>query len=111
MKKIRKIKVRGKVIKVRECKNVFSKARGLMFKKNPKPLLFTFDKPTRQSIHSFFCDPFIAIWFNESGIIEEKIVRPFSLFVKPKKPFTFLVEIPLKNNNRNFWISDENRKI
>ena len=31
-----------------------------MFRKNSKPLLFIFEKPTRQSIHSLFCKPFLA---------------------------------------------------
>jgi len=98
--KTKKIKIKGKVIEVEICDNVFSKARGLMFRKNSRPLLFVFKKPTRQGIHSFFCKPFTAIWFNKNRVIEERIVEPFSLSVKPKKHFTELVEIPFGNNNK-----------
>jgi len=94
-KKIKKIKIKGKLIKVRICDNIFSRARGLMFRKNSLPLLFIFKKPAKRSIHSFFCEPFKAIWLNKNKIIEERIVKPFSLSVKPEKPFTELVEIPL----------------
>lgn len=98
--KIKRLKVKGKVLEVEECKDIFSKARGLMFRKQSKPLLFSFKKPTRQSIHSLFCQPSLAIWLHNGKIIEEKIVKPFSLFTKPKKSFTHLVEIPLNNNNK-----------
>lgn len=98
---IRKIKIKGKTLRVKECRSIFSKARGLMFRKKSKPLLFIFKKPTRQSIHSFFCPIFKAIWMKNGNIIEERIVRPFSLSVRPKKPFTHLVEMPLGDNNKN----------
>lgn len=101
MKKIRKIEIKGKIIEVEVCDNTFSRARGLMFRRKSKPLLFIFNEPARQSIHSFFCKPFRAIWLNKNKIIDEKIVKPFSLSVKPKEAFTHLVEIPLENNNRD----------
>ncbi len=107
---LKKIKVRGRIVEVEECRNVFSKARGLMFRKDNRALLFIFKRPTRQSIHSLFCKPFLAIWMKNSKIVDEKIVKPFSLSVKPKGSFTHLVEIPLRNDN-NPKISDENRKI
>jgi len=107
---IKKIKLKGKIIEAEVCDTIFSKARGLMFRKHSKPMLFVFKKPTRQSIHSFFCRPFKAIWLYKGKIIDEKIVQPFSFSVKPKNPFTELVEIPLSNNNK-LKISDENRKI
>ena len=87
-----KIKFKGKNLEVEEVKG-FSKFRGLMFKKKSKPLLFIFEKPTRQRIHSFFCRPFYAVWMRDGKIVEEKLVKPFSFSVRPKKPFTELVEI------------------
>lgn len=108
---MKKIKIKGKIIEVKECRSILSKARGLMFKKQSKPLLFVFNKPTKQSIHSFFCPAFIAIWLNKGKIIDEKVVKPFCFYIKPKEPFTHLVEIPLGNNNNDFGISDDNRKI
>jgi uncharacterized membrane protein (UPF0127 family) len=96
-----KIKIRGKIMEVEVCNNLLSRAKGLMFRKKSKPLLFVFKNAGRRSIHSFFCQPFKAIWMRERKIVEEKNVRPFSLSVKPKKPFTHLIEIPLEDNNKN----------
>jgi len=95
-----KIRINGKQIEAEECKTIFSKMRGLMFRKNPKPLLFEFRKPTRQPIHSFFCEPFRAVWLRKDKIIDDKIVNPFRIFVVPKKKFTTLVEMPLKNKRK-----------
>jgi len=79
---------------VRECLTVFSKARGLMFKKNSKPLLFVFKRPTKQPIHSFFCQPFIAIWFNNKRVVDVKLVKSKKILIKPKEKFDRLLEIP-----------------
>jgi len=72
---------------------------GLMFKrrKYAEPLIFEFSKDTRTSIHSLFVFfPFKVIWFDkEENIVEERIVKPFSLFIRPKKPFRRFIEIPL----------------
>jgi len=70
---------------------------GLMFRtRKTRPLLFEFSRDTRIAIHSFFVFfPFKAIWMDEKGkIIEQRIVRPFTFSVRPKKPFRKLLEIP-----------------
>jgi uncharacterized membrane protein (UPF0127 family) len=70
---------------------------GLMFRtRKTSPLLFEFKKDTKMAIHSFFVFfPFKAIWLDEKNrIIEQKLVRPFTFSVKPKKPFRKLIEIP-----------------
>ena len=70
---------------------------GLMFRsRKTKPLLFEFKNDVRLAIHSFFVFfPFQAIWLDENNrFIEQKTVRPFSLHVKPKKPFRKLIEVP-----------------
>jgi len=90
-----KISVKGKIIEAEICDTPLKRARGLMFRRSPGPLFFVFKKPTTQPIHSFFCRPFRAIWLNEGKIVEEKIVKPYRLSVKPKSPFTHLLEIPL----------------
>lgn len=95
---IKKIKIKGEMVEVEVCDTVLSKARGLMFRKKSRPLLFVFKKPGGRSIHSFFCQPFRAIWMMNGKIVEERVVRPFSLSVKPEKPFTHLVEMPLENH-------------
>ena len=96
----KKIKIRGKVYEAEVCDSIFSKFRGLMFRKSSKALLFKFKKPTRQPIHSFFCKPFRAIWLLNGRIIDDKIVKPFRIFVKPKSNFTEIVEIPLGAHNK-----------
>ena len=76
---------------------------GLMFKsENSDNLLFKFSKPARYSIHSFFVSfPFLAIWLNEENkVLEFKIVHPYKFSVKPKVPFTNLVEIPINRKNK-----------
>jgi|TARA_B100001971_G_C18100500_1_gene488558 uncharacterized membrane protein (UPF0127 family) len=87
---------------VKECKNFISQSTGLMFRKKSKPLLFIFKKPKKRTIHSFFCLPFIAIWFNEERIIGIKKVMPWNPLVKPKEKYDKLLEIPL--NNKNFLL-------
>jgi uncharacterized membrane protein (UPF0127 family) len=109
--KTKKIKVGGKVIEAEVCDTIFRKARGLMFRKRSKPLLFIFKKETRQPIHSFFCLPFRAIWVNKNKIVDDKIVKPYKLSVKPKEPFTLLIEILLNDNTEGLFIPSENRKI
>ncbi len=92
-----KIKIKDETYDAELCDTIWKKFRGLMFRKNPKPLFFVFKKPTRQPIHSFFCKPFRAIWLYNGGIIEDKIIKPFKTSIKPKKEFTHLVEIPLES--------------
>jgi len=62
---------------VKECKGIFSKASGLMFRSQSAPLLFIFNKEKTLAIHSFFCRPFIAIWISASRkvIKVERIAR------------------------------------
>ncbi len=92
------IKYKNKKVKAKVC-NWFQKISGLMFKsRKTEPLLFEFSKPARRAIHSYFVFfPFIAVWYNKNKIVEVKKVKPFTLHVKPKKPFTKLLEIPLKS--------------
>lgn len=81
--------------------NFLEKGVGLMFKKNPRILLFEFKKSKNRSIHSFFVfHSFLALWLNKKNeVVEFKIIKPFQFSVKPKKPFFKLVEIPLKKEN------------
>ena len=66
-------------IKVRPCKTILSKFRGLMFRKTSPPLLFIFNKEKQLTIHSFFCKPFKAIWLDK-----EKRVTKTEIINKPK---------------------------
>ena len=99
-REIKKVRIKGKVFEAEICDSILSRARGLMFRRKPKNLLFVFRKPTRQSIHSLFCKPFLAVWMYNGRIIDEKIVQPFQFSIKPEKSFTEIVEIPLKNDNK-----------
>ena len=93
-------------IKIKECKNILSKAIGLMFKKNESPLLFTFKKPTKTPIHSFFCRPFIAIWLLNDKIIDIKKINPNRLTIKPRQKYNKLLEVP-SNNEKYIDLSTE----
>lgn len=84
-------------IDVRECKNFFSKMSGLMFRTKSKPLLFIFKSKNKSAIHSFFCVPFIIIWFNRDKIVDFKFVKPFKLYVVPKNKFDQFLEIPINS--------------
>ena len=84
-------------IDVKECRSILSQTRGLMFKKNSKPLLFVFKNAKKRAIHSFFCLPFIAIWFNGNEIVDVKSVNPWKFLIKPKEKFDKLLEIPLND--------------
>ena len=84
---------------VKECKSVFSKFSGLMFRKKSLPLLFYFGKPRRYRIHSYFCKPFVAIWFNGDEIVDKKFIKPWIFWIQPKQKFDKLLEIPSSDVN------------
>ncbi len=76
---------------------LLSRMRGLMFRKNPAALLFTFDWTDRHSIHSFFVAyPFDAIYLDENGLITDVLpaVPPFSPPLAPRAPSRYLIELP-----------------
>lgn len=87
-----------KSIKVRECKTIWSKFSGLMFRKNSPPLLFIFNKEKSISIHSLFCKPFIAIWIDD----KMKSTKKIDIF-SPRLNFSgrgkYLLEIPVPTRN------------
>ncbi len=91
-------------LKVKKC-NSLQKIFGLMFKsRETQALLFEFPQKTRMAIHSFFVFfSFYAIWLDENNkIIEIKKVKPFTFHVKPNKPFSKLVEIPINKKYKEF---------
>lgn len=74
---------------------------GLMFKsKDSENLLF--DYPGIWGIHSLFVFfPFLALWLDDkNNVIEHKLVKPFSFYVKPKRKFAKLIEIPSNSSNK-----------
>jgi uncharacterized membrane protein (UPF0127 family) len=98
---------------VKEC-NVLERIRGLMFKnKNTENLLFNFKKYSKERIHSYFVFfDFLAVWIDDkNNIIERKIVKPFTLSIKPKKSFYKLIEIPINKKNKkiiHFFVGKRN---
>jgi uncharacterized membrane protein (UPF0127 family) len=96
-------------IDVEECKTVLSHVHGLMFLKKSKPLLFIFGKKTHEGIHSFFCVPFVAIWFSDDKIIDIKYVKPWRPYIVPSKKYDKLLEIPLGNKEYDLFLDE--RKI
>ena len=93
-----KIKIKDLFFDVKKC-NGWHRFKGLMFaqKEKAEALLFDFDKPGREAIHSFFVFfPFVAVWLDSKGkIIETKKIKPFTPFAAPKKPYSRLIEIPI----------------
>ncbi|MEN7982083.1 MAG: hypothetical protein ABFQ65_01405 [Nanoarchaeota archaeon] len=98
------IKYKNKNIEVCVKKvSFFGKFIGLMFRtKNTSNLLFDFRKNFILAIHSYFVFfDFLAIWVDENNnVLDFKMVKPFSINVCPKLPFTKLVEIPFNDKNK-----------
>lgn len=86
---------------VKSC-NFIQRFVGLMFsrREKSKALLFDFKKPTKEPIHSLFIFyDFLVIWLNnKNNVINLKIIKPFTFFIKPKKPFLKLIEIPINSH-------------
>jgi uncharacterized membrane protein (UPF0127 family) len=94
-----RLRYKGKEVTVEDIKRVspIGKYAGLMFKpKETQALLFEFKKG-RNSIHSFFCKPFLAIWLLEGRIVDFRIVKPNLPSIKPREDFDKLIEIPFNN--------------
>ncbi len=96
-------------IDVKICNNFFSQFRGLMFRENSKPLLFIFKKSAKQAIHSFFCKPFYAVWFDNKKIIDEKMIDRWRFWITPAGKFDRLLEIP--SGCREFLFFADGRKV
>ena len=76
--------------------SLFEKMRGLMFSSRVKqPLLFVFSREAtaENSIHSFFCPHFDAIFMDSDGVVVGAVeVHSTKPFICPSKPFKFLIE-------------------
>ena len=110
-----KFKLNGKEIVIDNIRKVsgLGKLAGLMFKnKETDALLFSFNKPGKYSIHSYFCQPFLAIWLNNGKIVEHKLVAPNKV-IKPENEFDSLIEIPFNDRYKqvfNFFVDGERFK-
>jgi len=108
-----KFNFRGKriLMKVEKCESFWSQLRGLMFRRNPSPLLFILNKPSKFSIHSFFCKPFVAIWLLNNKVVDAKIVQPWTFRVWSKNPADKLLEIPFSSEKKIYDFPSVVRKI
>jgi len=99
-----RIKIKDLFLDVKKC-NGLHRFKGLMFsrKEKAKALLFDFNKPCREAIHSLFVFfPFIVVWLNNKGkVIEIRKVKPFTLSVSIKKSYSKIIEIPINKKYRN----------
>ncbi len=86
-----------RVFKARLADSLFSKARGIMLSAPRfKPLLFDFGRSARaaNSVHSFFCPVFDAVFLDEcKRVTQAESVRPWRFFV-PAAASRFLIELP-----------------
>ena len=101
------------ILEAEKCKSFFSKLRGLMFrsKKDFKPLIFLFGKANNYSIHSYFVNKkFLAIWLLKGRVVDVKVVRPWSLIVRPKSKVDALIEIPFKSEKEISVFTDGSKK-
>lgn len=94
--------IRDKKVKMRVKKytSIWSNPFGLMFRRKSLPLLFEFDNEKIPAIHSFFCQPFFAIWISSSGKAT-KLLK-----INKWRPHFFgdgryLLEIP--KSDENYW--------
>lgn len=79
---------------IKEC-NILEKFLGLMVFRRKALLLFNFKKPRKLKIHSFFCNPFLAIYTNDKNNIQEIIqVNSWKPLLLPVNKFNKLIEIP-----------------
>jgi len=90
-------------INVSKC-SFLGKMIGLMFsrKENASVLLFDFKYPNRMGIHSYFVFfDFLAVWVDSKGkVIQVDYVKPWTIFLRPRKKYVKLIEIPINNKNK-----------
>ncbi len=88
--------------KIKVCDGILSRTLGLMFRlrlaSDEGILLVANNESIAQtSIHSFFVFfPFDVFWINEEKkVVDKKRVYPFSLFLSPKAPAKYVLEMGL----------------
>ncbi|MFB6246809.1 MAG: hypothetical protein ABEI74_04430 [Candidatus Pacearchaeota archaeon] len=101
------LEFKGKNLEIEAYKlSFFGMGLGLMFSslRKAKPLLFDLEDSRKWLIHSLFVFfPFLAVCLNSrSEVVDYKVVRPFSFSVSSGKSFSRLLEVPLKNDYKNF---------
>jgi len=102
-------KLTGNVISEREtiCKNIFSKALGLMFSKR-KNLIMFFNKERRISLHNFFVfyPIYIIILDENKKVVEIKEnFKPFT-FWNSKNKGKYLIELGKEKSKGKVKVND-----
>lgn len=102
-------------MEVKEAKSLFSKVRGLMFRKKSNfnyCLLFRFRDETKllSAIHSFFVFfKFDAVFLNSNKKVVDvrEEIKPFTFSITPSKPSKYLLELPAgKTSELNIEVGD-----
>ncbi|MCC7569933.1 DUF192 domain-containing protein [Candidatus Micrarchaeota archaeon] len=77
--------------------NMFSRARGLMFRKKIIHIFFIFENEGKTPIHSFFVfKEFEAVYLNsKSKVVDIFSVKPFTFWVENTAPAKYLIEAPI----------------
>ena len=78
-----------------ECRSLLSKARGLMFRKKPCPLLFSFSKSQKIPLHMLFVFfPIDVLWIDAGWKVVDikEGFRPFS-FYSPSREARYVLEL------------------
>lgn len=97
-----RIYFKGRDIEIDAVKmNGLGKFRGLMFRFDKMPLLFSFDEDVRIAIHSLFVwFKFLAVWLDSNGnVLDLKVVKKFRFYARPDRKFRHLIEIPICRRN------------
>jgi len=94
-------KTRKKVLatKTKNCKTIFSKAKGLMFtrERENEGLIFKFNTEQKWSIHMLFVFyPIDVLWLDKNKKVVDlrKELKPFILSAKPKQESSYIIELP-----------------
>lgn len=80
-----------------DCRTWWQQTRGLMFRKEIIPLVFTFGKPKRIALHSYFVkEPIDLVFLNDAWEVVELVSEwtPRNTF-KSEREAMFLMELPM----------------
>lgn len=94
LKNITKNRILAK--KSKFCKNIFSKAMGLMFSKKNKALIFIFNKEKIILLHMFFVfHPIDVLFLNKNKKVVEikEKFKPFTFYTSKNKA-KYIIELP-----------------
>jgi len=74
----------------------FQKAKGLMFRKEIRPLLFPFRREKKYVFHTLFMRKPIDIVYLDSKktVVEKKLTKPWKFWIQPNTPARYILELP-----------------